>query len=270
MRRAVLFPLFCLFSLSAVLPASAAATWENTRNGDPPQAPIQAPQQDRPPEKVLIFTGAAARLSNKDEAVQAALRDAARRLSFFHSVSGYSRRREHIGGKTLDYRAESEYQLIYDEDLDKFLAMLEFDPARDVFENNGAVFVVARAPSEIAVPNFRGYSAGMERPPWIDAPPSEINGFTVGVGYAPRLSSHKDTVTASYENAVVEIIYNTKTVIKGETIGFADTYSAFGNGAAADYTTASHGTLYHFYIIETWTDPADLGVWTLAAASGDN
>jgi hypothetical protein len=274
MDRSVLFSLFCVFSLFAVLPVSSAgkAARENAPNSDPRQTPIQnqAPEQEILPGKILIFTGVAGRLSHKEEAIQAALRDAARRLSFFHSVSSNARRQEHIGGKTLDYRVASEYQLIYDEDLDKFLDMLEFDPARDVFENNNAVFVVTRISSEIAMPNSGGYSAGRERPAWIDMPPSEINGFIAGVGYASRFSSHKDTVIASYEDAVVEIIYNTKSVIKGETASFENSYSAFGTEVAADYTMASRGTLYHFYIVETWTDPANLGVWTLAVANKEN
>jgi hypothetical protein len=274
MYRTVFFSLFCVFSLFAVFPVSSAgkAARENTRNSDPQQAPVhnQAPQQDLPLGKVLVFTGVAGRLSNRDAAVQAALRDAARRLSFFHSVTSDSRRQEHIGGKALDYRVESEYQLIYDDDLDKFLDMLEFDPAQDVFENNNAVFVVTRMSSEIAMPNSGGYSAGKERPAWIDIPPSEISGFTSGVGYASRLSSHKDTVIASYEDAVLEIIYNTKSVIKGETAGFENSYSAFGAEVTTDYTMASQGTLSHFYIVETWTDPANLGVWTLAVAGKDD
>jgi hypothetical protein len=263
MYRTVLFSLFCVFSLFTVFPASGAgkAARENTRDGDPRPAP--APNQA--PGNVLIFTGVAGRLSNRDAAVQAALRDAARRLSFFHSVSSDSRRQEHIGGGALDYRVESDYRLIYDDDLDKFLDMLEFDPA-DVFEHNNAVFVVTRVFSETAMPNSGGYSAGRERPVWIDVPPAEINGFVPGVGYASRLSSHKDTVIASYEDAVLEIIHNAKSVITGETAAYGNSYSAFGTEVTADYTTASRGTLSHFYIVETWTDPANLGVWTLAVA----
>jgi hypothetical protein len=260
----------CAFSLFAIFPVSGAgkAARDDARNGEPPLTPLrdQAPEQEVLPGQALVFTGVAGRLSNRDEAVQAALRDAARRLSFFYSVSSEARQEERIGGEILDYQVESEYQLQYDEELDKFLDMLEFDPARDVFENNNAVFVVTRIPSEISMPASGGYSSTKERPAWIDTPPLEIKGFTAGVGFAPRFSSHKDTVIASYEDAVVEIIKTAKSTINGELAGYENSYSAFGTDVTANYTVVSHGTLRHFYVVETWTDPVRLEVWTLAVA----
>jgi hypothetical protein len=255
--------LICAFILLPVLPASGAGKTERENVRKP---------EDLAPEPVLrpglVFTGVAGKLSNKDDSIQAALRDAARRLSFFYSVSGTALKREHIGAEILDYQVESEYQLQYDEDLNKFLDMLEFDPARDVFENNNAVFVVTRMPSELAMPAVRGHSLVRERPAWVETPPPMIDGFIAGVGFSTRFSSHKDTVIASYEDAVMEIIENIKSVVHGELTGYQDSYSAFGTEVTTDNTLTSRGTLRHFYVVESWTDPVNLSVWTLAVTSG--
>jgi hypothetical protein len=258
-----------VFSLFAVLPVLSAG---NTAREDThaPQPPLQAPppEQESPVKpEALVFTGVAGRLSNRDASVQAALRDAARRLSFFYSVTGRASKREHIGAASLDYRIESEYQLTYDEDLDKFLDLLEFDPAQDIFENNNAVFVVTRGPSGLSMPLSRGHSFKGERPAWIDAPPSEIDGFIAGVGFSSRLASHKDTVIASYENTVLEIIDNINSAVRGEQTSYQNSYSAFGTEMTNDNSAVSEGTLRHFYVIESWTDPVNLAVWTLAVAS---
>jgi len=188
-------------------------------------------------------------------------------LSFFYSVGGHSSRIEHIGSREMDFRIEREYQLEYDTELEPFLQQLEYDPATDVFEINNAVFVVARATSGVSMPPFQGHSFGRERPAWIDTPPAQIGGFAVGIGVASRHSSHRDTVVKSYESAVLGIIESMNSNVAGGQESYVNNYSAFGFGLTTSNVTTAQGMLRNFYIIETWSDPATLEVWTLAVAS---
>jgi len=213
----------------------------------------------------LMFIGVSERFSNRDDSIRFALEDAARKLSFFYSVSGESITRENIGSGILDFKIDIEYQLIYDKELDKFLQQLEYDPVTDVFENNNAVFVVTRVLSDVNMPHARGHSFARERPYWIDSPPI-INDFIVGVGFAPRYLYHSDTIIKSYEDAVLAIIENINIHIRGENINYQNDFFI---DHISTSTTIARGTLKNFYIIETWTDPASLSVWTLAVARGE-
>ena len=229
-------------------------------------APASQPVQRFGANNGLEFIGVAGRLSDRNASINAALRDAARRLSFFYSVSGCAEKRERIGDKILDYEVSADYCLQYDDDLDKFLDELEFDPVTGVHESNNAVFVITRWKKNVPMPPSGGYTSGKERPWWANSPPSELGGFAAGVGFSSRFDSHKDTVIASYEKAVIAIIANSGSVVRGEHSSYQNTGSVFDFSARTGAVVVSGGTLKHFYVIESWTDPANLSVWTLAVA----
>jgi hypothetical protein len=214
----------------------------------------------------LIFIGVSPRLTNRDEAVNIAIRDAARKYSFFNSVSSCFVNRDNVGAGVFDIFIDSDYMLQYDNELDKFIEKLEYDLTKDVFENNNAVFVVTRINSAGNMPLFNGYSFTSSRPYWIDSPPSEIDGFIAGVGYSGRLSSHRDTVVRSYERAVIAIIQNIESLISREQLINQNNFSTFGFEVSSLGESRAYGTLENFYIIESWTNPVDLSVWTLALA----
>ena len=245
--------LFCAFVLAAVFPAQ-----NHAQNNSPSPAGGE-----------LVFTGVSDRFSSRDDSIQAALRDAARQLSFFNSVKGQAVAQERIGAGIFDYSHETERSLSYDNNLKKYLDKLQFDPARDVFEHNNAVFVIARASAGQPMPSPAGYSTGRERPAWVDFPPGTIGGFIAGVGFAGRHSAHKDTVIASYENAVFALIENISITVTDEREMAQNSYSAFGFDANRGSKVESRAALKNFYIVESWTDPANLSVWTLAVASED-
>jgi hypothetical protein len=217
---------------------------------------------------VLKFTGVSGKLSSREESIRAALKDAARRLSFFNSVSGCSVIQEQSGSGVFDFSVNSDYWLSYDDELEKYLEQLVFDPLTDVFENNNAIFVTAYIRSDVSLPSFRGHSFGKERPSWIDTPPSEIEGFIAGIGFSSRLSSYGDTVIKSYESAVIGIIENMNTRVMGGQQTYQNNASVFSFYADSSSETSSAGELKNFYIIESWTDPKNLSVWTLAVAKG--
>ena len=214
----------------------------------------------------LTFTGVSGRLSKRETAIKAALDDAARRFSFFHSVGVYSTTRERASsGELLDVKTK--YDLYYDTEIEKFLEELEFNPATDVFENNNAVFVTVRAKSNITMPLARGHSFGKDRPFWIKNPPTEIGGFIAGVGFSGRLISHSNTVIKSYENAAIEIIQNINVRITRKHRVHQS--NIFGSNIISSSKMTAKGVLKNFYIIESWTDPVKLSVWTLAVAKAE-
>ena len=246
--------LFCAFVLATAFPAQ-----NHAQNNSPSPAGGE-----------LVFTGVSDRFSSRDDSIQAALRDAARQLSFFNSVKGQAVAQERIGAGVFDYSHETERSLSYDEDLEKYLDQLQFDPSLDVFESNNAIFVIARVSAGQPMPSPAGYSAGRERPAWVNSPPRTIGGFIAGVGFAGRHSSHKDTVIASYENAVFALIENISVQVTNEQEIYQNSYSAFGFDMNSGSTVESRAALKNFYVIESWTDPANLAVWTLAVASEDD
>lgn len=214
----------------------------------------------------LVFVGVSPRLSNRDTAIQTALEDAARRLSFFYSVRGVVVRREHIGAEVLNYFMDRSYLLEYDNDLQKYIDQLEFDPLTDISENNNAVFVTTRVASDSRMPHYRGHSTARTAPRWVNSPPFEVDGLLAAVGHSGRLASHANTVIKSYENAVTGLIESIATQITSEYHNYTDSYSVFGFDISSSNRTSASYILRNFYIIDSWTNPADLSVWTLAVA----
>jgi hypothetical protein len=237
--------------------------YNNTRISDV-QVPVSS--QEIAPLGNLTFTGVSGKLSSREDSIQAALKDAARRLSFFYSVSGYSVSQEQSGGGTFGFNINLNNCLLYDDELEKYHDELEFNPVTDVFEYNNAVFVITRVKSDVSLPQFRGHSWGKERPRWVDTPPAEIEGFTVGTGFSSRLSSHSDTVIKSYENAVIGIIENMNIHLRGQQQNYQNNSGTFGSNMDSSNETGAKGELKNFYIIESWTDIKNLSVWTLAVA----
>jgi hypothetical protein len=219
----------------------------------------------RSPGEEAVFFGVSGLRLKKDEAVSLALEDAARRVAFFDHVEGRLIQRELTGSGFLDYRSDSSGELYFSQNYRDLVADLRFDPEKDVFIHNQALFVRVRYPGADlgGISYLPGRING--RPGWIDNPPAAVSGWVAGVGYAgPRLF-FKDAVIASYENAVFSIIRNlstTLTVDSGQYWGSG----VFDFSSAARSQALAEGALKGFYILDTWADPRTMAVWTLAVA----
>jgi hypothetical protein len=213
-----------------------------------------------------VFFGVSGVRLNKNEAVSLALEDAARRIAFFNHVEGRLIQRELTGSGFFDYRSDSTAELYFAPDYRNLVAGLSFNPEKDVFIHNQALFVRVRYPGAVWGEEI-GYTPDRinGRPGWIDNPPSVISGYVAGVGYAgPRLF-FKDAVIASYENAVFSIIKNMSTIL------IANESQSWGSGVfdfsvAGSNQVVAEGALKGFYILDTWADPRSMEVWTLAVA----
>jgi len=218
----------------------------------------------------MVIIGVAPKYSQRKRSIDMALDDAARKLSFFHRLAGIYITRDRIGGGMLDVLIDSDYRLQFDNDVEKYIEMLEFDPEIDVFESNNAVFVVAKVTSGSSMPPFQGHSVSSARPYWINMPPKEIDGYLAGVGHAVKMSSHRDTVVKSYERAAIEIIRSVGTSVSRNQVTEQYSSTMFDFFTQSTSGSTSAGILRNFYVIASWTDPSNLSVWTLAVAkNGD-
>jgi hypothetical protein len=217
-----------------------------------------------PEEGWLVFTGVAGIRSRLEESVALALEEAAKKLAIFERVEGSISSYSNQGGRLLDYRSETAGSVSYNQNYRDYVEKLEFDP-HEAFQQENAVFVRARYRGSLPL-SYQPPPAGPGgRPAWVDNPPEMISGYAVGVGYADRRNAHRDTVIASYENAILAIIQNQSSKAWSASEGF--------RGAGfLDYSAVNQkgmiagGVLIGFYVLEIWIDPAAKAVWTLAIA----
>jgi hypothetical protein len=214
----------------------------------------------------LIFIGAAGVRTNRDDSIKLALQDAARKVSIFNAVEGQFVSYNKTGSGFFDYTTDTKTTLVFNEDYQGYVENLNFDPDTDVIQFENTIFVRARynhaAPVQI---NYELRGANNTRPFWVDNPPGEISGYTVGVGFAGRRATHRDTVNASFEAAIFSIIREISSQITGGDVKYQ------GNGAF-DYRTTNdniitaRGALNSFYVLDTWIDKSNMTVWSLAVA----
>jgi hypothetical protein len=207
-----------------------------------------------------VFTGVSSGYYlSKDKALALALRDAARRVSFFHSVRVLIASSESYNPRFRISRINDERKLIYDTDYEKYIHLLEFDTKQDVYEEHGALFVrvvYTGAAGGAAGPYYRAMPG---KPSWIENPPAESGGQLYAVGFAGSRLSYKDAVISSYEDAVYTFVKNS----------FSKIYASQQAGENTMLDTSFilvSGTVKGFRVIETWRDPQSGAVWTLAAA----
>jgi hypothetical protein len=211
------------------------------------------------PAGVAVFTGVSnGHYLSKDRAIALALQDAARQVSFFHSVEAIVKTSEIYNPRFRISRVDDERELVYDTDYEKYIPLLEFDAEQDVYEEYGALFVHAVYTGE-TVAAGSCYWAEPGRPLWVENPPAESGGLIYAVGFAgPRLS-YKDAVVASYEDAVYTFVAS----------GFYKIYTSQQLNENTLFDTSYifvSGMVKGFRVITVWRDPESGAVWTLAVA----
>ena len=219
-----------------------------------------------PRNNQLIFHGVSGKFLDPNEGVRRALEDAARRVALFRSATGSFTHRENIGAGFLDYSSTREASISTDENYKDLVEALDFDPEGDVLVTDDATFVRTRytLPDPPALVYRAKHRRG--RPEWVDNPPEDISGFLAGIGYANPRFYHKDTVIASYENALYALVsaisHGVQTTSQTKTRDTAFT----GFDTTTEHLVSASEELRGFYVLETWIDPANKGVYTLAIA----
>ncbi|MDR3124083.1 MAG: hypothetical protein LBU16_09950 [Treponema sp.] len=221
------------------------------------------------PSGDLVFIGGAGLRSNREESINLALEDIARKISIFHAVEGEFISYIKTGSSFFDYTSDTQSSLAFNEDYLGFTESLEYDPDADVMQINNTIFVRARykGPEALRV-QYALPSAAGGRPFWVDNPPTEISGYRVGIGYAGRRASHRDTVNASFEAALFSIIRTVSGHVSTGSMNYQGS-GTFDYRSTNDATVRARGRLNSFYVLDTWIDPSNMSVWTLAIARPD-
>jgi hypothetical protein len=245
-----------------------------TRPASPPPAsgaPTPVYFWNSMPAGDLVFIGGASLRSDREESVNLALRDIARKVSIFNAVEGEFVSYNKTGSSFFDYASSSRSALFFDDDYLGFVEDLDYDPAADVMQLDNSIFVRARFRGSAAVqapPGDLLAGDGSSRPGWVDSSPEEISGYRVGIGYAGRRGLHRDTVNASFEAAIFSIIRAMSSQVSAGTVN-SQGPGNFDYRTTNDSTISARGKLKGLYVLDTWIDPANMSVWTLAIALPD-
>ncbi|MDR1174379.1 MAG: LPP20 family lipoprotein [Treponema sp.] len=214
----------------------------------------------------LVFIGVAGHRSKREEAIQYALEDAARKAAMYRHVWAYFALREKRGLGYLDIDIATDKRLVYAEDYKKYTEDLRYDASADIFENRDLVMVRTRYAASAPIVN---HPVSSGRPSWTEVPPQRIASYPAGVGYANPHRNVKDAVSASCEAAVYALVRNLSSTVSSSQTAL-DENGSFLSTRKNDTVNevVSSGALNGFYVLEIWIDPSNRSVWTLAICSG--
>ena len=221
-----------------------------------------------PAESGLVFIGVAGKRSHPRDTVQSALEEAARRVAVFHNVSGEYLAENNIGSGAFDYTHNTRTVLYYDrEGSGRYVDLLSYNSDTDAVEIDNTLIIrtTYRAALPHPVQYHPVYKGAEKKPDWVDNPPSTIGEYEAGIGYAGRHSTIAEACVTSFSNAIFAIIRNV-------CIKSSNTDILYQGSGLFDYKTSNNniiyasGSLSNFYVLDTWIDPANKSVWTLAIA----
>jgi hypothetical protein len=202
----------------------------------------------------MVFIGVAGHQSTRTKSVAEALVDAAKKVAFYHSVEAAIIETEESGSSFY-----FDTELRYDENYQKYIADLKFDPITDVYEVDGTFFITARyIVRNPVITNFIRHRGNL-RPWWVDNPPKEIKDYPAGTGFSGKQSSYAKTIVKSYESAVFALLQNNHVYAVTSEEAWQDSFFYQSIQMAS-------GTLKGFYVLDFWTNPETKAVWTLAIA----
>jgi len=207
----------------------------------------------------LIVIGVSSPMSRRDSEITAAKEDAARKVAMFYGIYGNIQTVSMTGSSFFDYMHDSNVDLIYDTNYERYIDQLTFDPQDDVLITGEAVFVRFQHDTTIMNIDYRARMIN-GRPGWIrnhDLP--EFDGYITAVGFAQNRRRLKDTIFKSIEDAIARIIEELSTTVNTREI-------ITGQSSSSSIQTKSEGRLINFMVIDFWIEPETRCVYTLAIA----
>jgi len=211
----------------------------------------------------LVIIGVSGRQINRETEIEFAKEDAARKVSMFYGVYVIAQNVHSVGSGFLDYYEDFYAEMAYDQQIEKYIDRLVFDPEQDVFNGDGYLLVWFTYPANF--PGAIAYSPASgnanSRPEWINRPPASTGNYIIGVGFANRQLRFRDTIIKSYESAAVALVSQISSSV---TTGTLSDSSAYQN--TETIYQYSEGALSNFVVLETWIDPDSRAAWTLAIA----
>ena len=208
----------------------------------------------------LTVIGVSNPLLRRQDEITAAKEDAARKIAMYYGIQANMEVTNRTGFDFFDYEHESNIEIKYDTNFEKYIDQLTFDPENDVLRTSEAVFIRFKYNTSVEGIN---YSVRIEndRPSWTrNQNKPDFEGYVTVVGFSRNQRRLKDTILKSIENAVVRMIEETSTTVKTREV------SAAGQGSSGFIHAISEGTLSNFMVIEFWVEPQTRFVYTLAIA----
>lgn len=249
----VLCAVLCVFAGCA----SSNPSQKPIKPGDPRL--ITLPQSDS-----LFFLGVSGPQLKHEQEIDTAREDAAKKAAMYHGLEASVVNIQSIGTNSLDYYVDTGFSMKYDTQLERYTDRLTFDPKKDVFNCEGSVFIRFSYPA--VFPGIIDYTSVKNpdgSPEWTKRPPMEINGFMAAAGFARRQFRMRDTIAKSSEAAIAALVSRSSSFVRT-----SDTLINQQN--TSSIYQQSQGRLQYFIVLETWIDPENLSVWTLAVARSSN
>ena len=94
-----------------------------------------------PKQDALVIIGLSGRQVKRTAEIESAREDAARKASMYNGIYASFQSVQSIGSGLFDYYTDSETRVEYDQDLEKYMDRLSFDPKRDVITTDDGSFV---------------------------------------------------------------------------------------------------------------------------------
>jgi hypothetical protein len=208
----------------------------------------------------LVVIGVSGRMRNAEGEIGQALDDAARQIALYHGLKGKAVTVLETGTGYRDFylAIEAELKPLNEGSYAAYREALRFDREKDLVRTGSAVFVRCVYDAPGLPPVERTHATGNGEPAWLHGGVAEIPGYISAAGFAKNRRYLKETIARSRESAAAALM-----AMVSSRIETAVTDQANRRTAAREVI---EGELFNFMVLETWIDPADGSVWTLAAA----
>jgi hypothetical protein len=215
-----------------------------------------------PGEGTLAVIGVSGRMRDAEREIDSALDDAARQIALYHGLKGKAAIVLKTGRGYRDFylAAEAEFKPLNEGGYAAYREALRFDREKDLVRTDGAVFLRCVYDAPGLLPVGRAYGIENGEPAWLHGGLAAIPGYICAAGFAKNHRYLKETITMSRESAAAALMAGIQSHIETAASEYAN------RGAAVTTIEIIEGELFNFMILETWIDPADGSVWTLAAA----
>jgi len=208
----------------------------------------------------LTVIGVSNPMIKRQDEIAAAKEDAARKTAMYFWIQGKIETVNNTGSGFLDYLYDSNVQLSYDTELEKYKSQLTFDPQNDVLITREGIFVRFQYPAAVTEIKYKANIVNGQ-PSWIkNSGKPEFEGLITAVGFSKNQRRLKDTIYKSTEDAAIRMIESLSTMVNTKEV------SVTGQGSSSFIHTISEGILFEFQVIEFWIEPKTRYVYTLAVA----
>ena len=268
----LLFPFLFFFSctvfssgkLESIFPVSSDNITNNNISSNILQSSMQEQYASgywivRSSNNKLIVIGVSGPMSRRDSEITAAKEDAARKIAMFYGIYISMEITNRTGSNFFDYMHDSNVEIIYDTNYERYIDQLTFDPQNDVLITREAVFVRFQHNTMVTDIDYTVRFVN-GRPDWIrNHNKLEFEGYVTAVGFAQNQRRLKDTIFRSTQNAAVRMIEDLSTTVNTRDV-------ITGQGSASYIQAKSEGRLNNFRVIDFWIEPETRFVYTLAIA----